>query len=71
MSTNARKIKLYSVKIQEISCEFGFETELNHLGKEVLLELLNPKYQELQNACVYLKGLQTMTMTLKATYQFM
>ena len=49
MSINTRKIKIYSVKIQDINCEFGFETKLNHLEKDVLLELPNPKYWELQN----------------------
>ena len=42
MSTDTRKIKIYSIKIQDISCEFGFETEQNHLEKEVFLELPNP-----------------------------
>ena len=37
MSTNTRKIKLYPVKIQDSSCESGFETELDHLEKEMLL----------------------------------
>ena len=36
MSTNTRKIKIYSVKIQDINCEFCFKTELNHLEKGVL-----------------------------------
>ena len=36
MSTNTRKIKIYSVKIQDINCEFRFKTKLNHLEKEVL-----------------------------------
>ena len=58
MSTNTRKIKIYSVKILDINCEFGFETELNHLQKEVLLELPNPKYRELQNTYIHLKDLQ-------------
>ena len=58
MSTNTRKIKIYSVKIQDINYEFIFETELNHLEKEVLLELSNPKYWDLQNTYVYLKDLQ-------------
>ena len=35
---------------------FGFETELNHLEKEKLLEL-NPKYRELQDTYVNLKDL--------------
>ena len=42
-SAITRKIKIYSVRIQDISCEFGFETQLNHFEKEVLLELPNPK----------------------------
>lgn len=46
MDTNTRKIKIYSAKIQDIICEFSFETELNHLEKEVFLELPNPKYRE-------------------------
>ena len=59
MSINRRKIKIYSVKIQDINCEFGFETKLNHLVKEVLLELPNPKYRELQNTSVHLEDLQS------------
>ena len=39
MSTNTGKVNIYSVKIQDINCEFSFEVELNHLEKEVLLEL--------------------------------
>ena len=58
MSTNTRKIKIYSVKTQDINCEFNFETELNHVEKEVLLELLNPKYRELQKIYIHLKNLQ-------------
>ena len=39
MSTNTGKVNIYSVKIQDTNCEFSFEAELNHLEKEVLLEL--------------------------------
>ena len=39
MSTNTGKVNIYSVKIQDINCEFSFEAELNHLEKELLLEL--------------------------------
>ena len=49
---------MYSVKIQDINCEFNFETELSHLEKKVLFELPNPKYWELQNTYVHLKDLQ-------------
>ena len=34
MSTNTRKIKIYSVKIQGISCEFGFETRIKSFRKK-------------------------------------
>lgn len=44
MITNSREINIYYVKIQDINCEFGFETKLNHLEKEFLLKLPNPKY---------------------------
>ena len=57
MSTCTRKIEIYSVKFQDINCEFSFETELNHLEKEVPLELSNPKYRELQNTYVHLQDL--------------
>ena len=36
MSTNIRNIKINSVRIQNITCEFDFETGLNHLEKELL-----------------------------------
>ena len=58
MKTNTRKIEIYSVKIQDISCEFNFETELNHLEKVALLELPDPKRRELHNTYVHLKDLQ-------------
>lgn len=56
MSTNMRKIMKYSVTIQDISCEFGLalKRKKNHLEKEVLLRLPNPKFQELQKTYVHL-----------------
>ena len=57
-SANTRKIKIYSVRIQDISYEFSFETELYYLEKEVLLELPKPKCRELQHTYVNLKDLQ-------------
>ena len=57
MSTNTRKIEIYSVEIQDINYEFGFEAELNHLKKDVLLEPSDPKYRKLQNTFVHLKDL--------------
>ena len=49
---------MYSVKIQDIICEFNFKMELSHLEKKVLFKLPNPKYWELQNTYVHLKDLQ-------------
>ena len=66
MGTNTRKLKTYSVKFQDINCEFSFETELNHLEKEMLLELPSPKYRELQNAYVHLKDQQINDHDLKS-----
>ena len=48
------RIKIHYVKIQGISCEFPFEMDLNHLEKEVLLELPNSKYGELQNTYMFI-----------------
>ena len=49
----------YSVTIQDISCEFGLalKRKKNHLEKEVLLRLPNPKFQELQKTYVHLMDL--------------
>ena len=58
MISNTGKIKIYSVKFQDIYCEFSLKMELDHLERDVLLELANPKYQELKNTYVHLKDLQ-------------
>lgn len=47
MRTNARKINIYCVKTQDINCEFNFEKEINHLEKDVLLELPDLKCQKI------------------------
>ena len=44
--------------MQAISCEFSFETELNHLEKEVILKLPKPNHREVQNTYVHLKDLK-------------
>ena len=44
MSTNTKETEIHSVKIQDTSCQFGFEMLLNSLEKEVLFELPNPKF---------------------------
>ena len=46
------------MEIQDINCEFDFETELNHLEKDMLLEPSNPKYREVQNTYIHLKDLR-------------
>ena len=56
ISTNTRENKIHCVKLQDISCDFGFEMKPIHLQKEVLLELPNPKYREFTH--VHLRDLQ-------------
>ena len=41
MTTNTRKIKINFPGIHHIGRELGFETELNHLEKQVLLDISN------------------------------
>ena len=48
----------------------AFETDLNHLEKEVLLKLSNPKYRELQNIYVYLKDFQISDHSHKSELSF-
>ena len=41
-----KKLKIYSVKIQDANEKYSFYTELNKLESEVLLTLPNPKYSK-------------------------
>ena len=43
---NTKKIKIYSVKIQDVDEKYSFNTELNKLEREVLLTLPIPKYSK-------------------------
>ena len=47
MGANTRKIKKYSVRIQEVNCEFGFETELSHLEKQIVRKWQRKRLQVL------------------------
>ena len=42
-NSTTKKLKIYSVKIQEVNEKYSFNTELNKLEREVLLTLPNPK----------------------------
>ena len=42
-NSTTKKLKIYSVKIQEVNKKYSFNTELNKLEREVLLTLPNPK----------------------------
>ena len=44
-----KKLRIYSAKIQDLKIEFIFTIKLNEFEREVLLTLLNPKYNEIIN----------------------
>ena len=50
-----QKLKIYSIKIQDINEKYIFNTELNKLEREVLLTLPNPKYSEILKKCPHLQ----------------
>ena len=41
-----KKLKIYSVKIQDVNEKYSFNTELNKLERENLFILPNPKYSK-------------------------
>ena len=47
-----------SVEIWDSDHKLTFRTEINKLEKSVLLELPNPKYQNLQNSYQHLKDIE-------------
>ena len=51
----AKKLKFYSVKIQDVDEEYSFNTESNKLDREVLLTLPNPKYSKILKKYPHLK----------------
>ena len=58
MGSPAKSIPVYSVEIRDSDHEFKFQTEINKLGKSVLLELPNPEYQNLHNSYQHLKDIK-------------
>ena len=52
-----KKLKIYSVKIQDVNEKFSFNTELNKLEREVLLTSPNLKYRKILKKYPYLKEL--------------
>ena len=49
---------LKSVEIRDSAHEFKFQAEINNLEKSALLELLNPKYRDLQDSYQHLKDIK-------------
>ena len=58
MNSSSKMIPIYSVEISDTKDQFSFQIELHKLEKSVLVELLNPKYLELQNRYQHLKHLE-------------
>ena len=53
-----KKLKIYSVKIQDVNKKLSFNTELNKLERDVLLTLPNLKYSRTLKKYPHLKELQ-------------
>ena len=51
-NSTTEKRKIYSAKIEDLKNELTFTTELNKLAREVLLNLPNPKYNEIINKII-------------------
>ena len=58
MGSSIKPIPVYSVEIRDSDHELKFQTEINKLGRSVLLELPNPEYQNLQNSYQHLKDIK-------------
>ena len=53
-----KKLKIYSVKIQDVNKKLSFNTELNKLERDVLLTLPNLKYSRTLKKYPHLKELK-------------
>ena len=53
-----KKLKIYSVKIQDVNKKLSFNTELNKLERDVLLTLPNLKYSRTLKKYPHLKEVQ-------------
>ena len=57
MNSVFKKTEIYSVEIQDTTYEFKLQTELNKLEKDVLLEITNPNYAEIQHSYQHLRDI--------------
>ena len=58
MGSSIKPIPVYSVEVRDSDHELKFQTEINKLEKNVLLELPNAEYQNLQNSYQHLKNIK-------------
>ena len=58
MISATRLIPVYSVEIEDSGHKFKCQTEINKLGKRMLVKLPNPEYQNLQNSYQHLKDIE-------------
>ena len=57
MHSVVKKTEIYQFEIRDIKQEFKIGIEINKLEKEVLLELPNPNYPEIQKSYNHLKDI--------------
>ena len=69
MYSVVKKSEIYHFEIGDINQEFKIAIEINKLGKEVLLELPNPNYPEIQKFYNHLKDITIVTLAPKKNYQ--
>ena len=70
MHSVVKKTKVYQFEIGYINQEFKIGIEINKLEKEVLLELPNPNYPEIQKSYNHLKDIIINETDTKKNYQF-
>ena len=69
LGTSVQNINVHEVEIRDIAEKFSIKSEVNGVARKVLLNLPNPKYQEVIHANAHLKGVRIIT--AKKSYQFM
>ena len=58
LGTSAQNINVYEVEISDVAEKFSIKSEVNGVARKVLLNLPNPKYQEVIQANAHLKGVR-------------
>eukprot|EP00112_Aurelia_sp_Birch-Aquarium-sp1_P013967 Seg299.9 transcript_id=Seg299.9/GoldUCD/mRNA.D3Y31 product="hypothetical protein" protein_id=Seg299.9/GoldUCD/D3Y31 len=58
LGTSVRNINVYEIEISDVAEKFSIKSEVNGVDRKVLLNLPNPRYQEVIDATAHLKGVK-------------